>query len=123
MFSARDVTDRPVIARVWFHMDGTEQLFLARVMRVRHERYCHPGLDRFVLPADVPRGSPCPVAKEEGRCYRQTESCQQKQRSRLDPGHDITIERHSPLTLVDYPQLPSGMPFMLTFYGLSHAFN
>jgi hypothetical protein len=104
-------------------MNGPEQYFLAGVMSVRHERYRHPGLNGFVLPADMPCYPPGAITEKESYRYRQAEACYQQQRSLPGTGHDITIERQSPLTFVDCRPLPSGMPLMLTFCGLSHAFH
>lgn len=69
-----DVANGPAVTRVWRNVNRLEQQLRTRVIGVRDEVHTHPGLDGFVLPVDVTRGSACAVAEEECSGDRQTET-------------------------------------------------
>ncbi len=62
-------------------------------MGVSDVGHAHPGLDGFVLPADVARGSARAVAEEECSGDRQAKAQNQYQRPVTRLCHEFNIER------------------------------
>jgi hypothetical protein len=63
---ARDHTQRPPVALLWFEPDGLKQHGGRHVVSVGDERHAHPGADRLILKVQAP-GVPA-GPKRENEC-------------------------------------------------------